>query len=238
MTFFYDFNIAPNEEVIQCLEDHKFKGACMFFDADNYDNSCRDIFNYLNENTSLELYHGILISESNPELLRKHVQRYYNKVDLIMVNGLNDKINRVACNLAHVDILNRPYSNKRHCGINHVLASMLVENNITVNIDIYELLHTRQMRRAKLINHVNEMMKLKDKYGFNVIASSSAKSFYDVRSPKNLILLSQLFKVDEEYARKLISDNVSKVINDITIHKESVIDGVRIVHDVDKRTCE
>jgi ribonuclease P/MRP protein subunit RPP1 len=234
MTIFYDFNIVPNSEVIETLEHFKFKGACIFYNSHRYYEEKEEIeksFNSLNESTTLDLYHGIVINETNPQLLRKEVQRFFKKVDLIMANGGDEKINRTICETPQIDIINHPYLHKRNSGINHVLSKLLVENNISVNINLNDILQHRGYYKSKILNQINQMLMLQRKYGFRTILSSGSTSFYDVRSPKSMILLSQLMDMNTDYANKCLSDNPKEIIENITIHKESIVEGVRIIKD-------
>lgn len=234
MTIFYDFNVAPKMEVIETLEKFNFTGACIFYDSKLYyeeKDMILEEFNELNESTDLELYRGIVINETNPNLLRKEVQRNYRKVDLIMANGGDDKINRTICETPQIDIINRPYLDKRNSGINHILSKLLVENNISVNINLVDILKHKGFFRARTLNYINQMLMLQRKYGFRTVISSGSESFYDVRSPKNIILLSQLMDMDIDYAKKCITEHPMKIIEDITIHKESIVQGVRIIKD-------
>lgn len=234
MTIFYDFNVAPKMEVIETLEQFKFSGACVFYDSKMYYDE-KDIvlekFSQLNESTTLDLYMGIVINETNPQILRKEVQRNYRKVDLIMANGGDDKINRTICETPQIDIFNQPYIEKRNSGINHVLSKLLVENNITVNINLVDILKHKGFFRAKTLNYINQLLMLQRKYGFRTVVSSGSESFYDVRSPRNMILLSQLMDMDMDYARKCITEHPIEIIENITIHKESIVEGVRIIKD-------
>lgn len=234
MTIFYDFNIAPKEEVIETLEKFNFKGACIFYNSQRYSDEKENIeesFKQLNESTKLDLYHGIVINQNNPQLLRKEVQRFYKKVDLIMANGGDDKINRIICETPQIDIINHPYLHKRNSGINHVLSKLLVENNISVNINLTDILQHRGYFKAKILNQINQLMMLQGKYGFRTVLSSGSRLFYDVRSPKAMLLLSQLTDMDMDYARKCISKHPEEIIENITIHKESIVQGVRIIKD-------
>ncbi len=234
MTIFYDFNVAPKMEVIETLEKFNFTGACIFYDSKLYyeeKDMILEEFNELNESTDLELYRGIVINETNPNLLRKEVQRNYRKVDLIMANGGDEKINRTICETPQIDIINRPYLDKRNSGINHILSKLLVENNISVNINLVDILKHKGFFRARTLNYINQMLMLQRKYGFRTVISSGSESFYDVRSPKNIILLSQLMDMDIDYAKKCITEHPMKIIEDITIHKESIVQGVRIIKD-------
>jgi len=231
MTIFYDFNIAPNMEIIKTLEEFKFSGACIFYDSKDYNKKTVDKFNELNKSTNLKLYHGICINENNPQLIHKTVQRFYRKVDLIMANGGDTKINRSICEMPQIDIINHPYNNKRNSGINHILAKMLVKNNITVNINLSDILHNHGYYKSRILNQINQLLLLQRKYNFRVILSSGSRSFYDVRSPKAMLILSQLMDMDTDYSIKTISDNPMKIIENIDIHKDSIIEGVRIIKD-------
>lgn len=232
MTIFYDFNILPKEEIIETLEYFKFEGACIFYDSKTYlDENLREHFDEMNESTTLDLYHGIVIDESNPQLLRKEVQRYYKKVDLIMANGGDSKINRIICETPQIDIINHPYKNKRNSGLNQVLAKLLKENNITVNINIKDILEHRGYFRSRTLNQINQLLMLQRKYDFRCVLSSGSESFYDVKSPKSMILLSQLMDMNMDYAKNCISRYPEEIIENISIRKESIVQGVRIIKD-------
>lgn len=230
MTNFYDFNIYPDIEVIEQLEKFGYEGACIFYDVEEYDDDCIYDFNQLKESTKLDLYHGLRLKDTNAEILRRNIQKYYRKVDLLMAEGYDSKINRVICESRQIDIFNHPYKgNMNNCGINHVLAKLLNENNITVNIDMKEVLGQKRFFKAKLLNQINQLLTLQDKYEFKTIISSGSRSFYDVRRPEDMILLCKLFNMDKNMAVNNLSSNVSHIINDITLHHESVVDGVRII---------
>ena len=234
MTIFYDFNIAPKEEIIKTLEDFDFRGACIFYDSQDYFEKKEEIkesFKQLNDSTELDLYQGVVIDQTNPQLLRKDVQRLHKKVDLIMANGGEEKINRTICETPQIDIINHPYLHKRNSGINHVLSKLMVENNISVNINFADILQHRGYFKAKILNQINQLLMLQRKYGFRTILSSGSQSFYDVRSPNSMILLSQLTDMDIDYAKKCITQHPQEIIENVTIHKESIVQGVRIIKD-------
>lgn len=231
MTNFYDFNIKPNEEVIETLEKFDFTGACIFYDSNNYDDEIIAEFNQLRESTTLDLYHGVRVSDTNAQILSKKILKFDRKVDLIMADAYNDKVNRTICQMRQVDILNNLYQNKYDRGLNHVLSKLLKENNITVNIDYRNILNNRGYHKAKLLAKINRLFMLQRKYGFRVITSSGSNSFYDVKSPRAMLSLTNLFDIDMDYAKKLNSTNVDEIIEDITIHNESIVEGVRIIKD-------
>ena len=148
-----------------------------------------------------------------------------------MANGGDDKINRIICETPQIDIINHPYLHKRNSGINHVLSKLMVENNISVNINFTDILQHRGYFKAKILNQINQLLMLQRKYGFRTVLSRGSRSFYDVRSPKAMLLLSQITDMDMNYATKCISKHPEEIIENITIHKESIVQGVRIIKD-------
>lgn len=229
MSYFYDFNIKPNINIIKTLEKFKFKGACVFYDVDKYNKNTIKEFEELKDKTSLDLYHGVYINESNPQQLRKQVQRHHRKVDLIMAAGSDTKINRSICETPEIDIINHPYANKKNSGINQVLAKLLVENNITVNINYMDIIRHHGFYRAKILNQINQLLLLQRKFNFRCIISTGSKGFYDVRSARSMIRMSKLMGMDVKYAKECMSTNVEQVIENIDIHKRSIVQGVELI---------
>lgn len=146
-----------------------------------------------------------------------------------MVNGHNDKINRTACQMSQVDILNQPYLSNHNSGINHVLSKLLVENNISVNISYRSILKTRGYYKAKILSQINQLFKLQEKYNFRTIISSDSKSFYDVKSPEAMDLLGSLFNAKQDVIKKSFTSNVEEIINNIDTRKNSIIHGVKVI---------
>jgi ribonuclease P/MRP protein subunit RPP1 len=183
----------------------------------------------LKESTKLNLYHGVYINQTNPQILTKTVLKYHKRSDIIMVNGGKENINRAACQMPQIDIINEPYISNHNSGINHILSKMLVENNISVNINYRSVLKSRGYYKSKMLSQINQLFSLQDKYGFRTIISSGSQSFYDVKSPDAMLLLGNLFNVKKEIIEKSLTTNVEDVIKNIQIRKDSIVDGVTII---------
>ena len=236
MTNFYDFNIKADEEVIETLEKFGFKGACIFYDSEYLQENKEkvlDNFNMLKESTTLNLYHGVYINQTNPQLLSKSVLKFHRKTDLIMVNGGKDNINRTACQMPQIDIINEPYLSNHNSGINHILSKLLVENNISININYRTVLKSRGYYKSKILGQINQLFRLKEKYDFHTIISSGSKSFYDVKSPEAMMMLGRLFDVDAQVINDCLTRNAEEIINNIQTRKNSIVYGVKIVENRD-----
>ncbi len=232
MTNFYDFNVVPDPEVISTLEKFKFNGACIYYDSEVFDNKDTvDKFNVLNDSTSIDLYRGVRIRQKNASLIFKSVQKFRKSADMIMVDGGDSNINRKICENPSIDVINHPYDNRHNSGINHVLSKLLKENNITVNINIKDILSKWRYFRVRLLDHINQLLYLEAKYKFRVILSSGSESFFDVKSPDSMLRLCGLLDVNQEKAIDYISKNPREVIDHIPVKKSSIVDGVRLIDD-------
>ena len=232
MTNFYDFNIKLNEEVIETLEKFGFRAACIFYDStvsdDNKDELLKK-FNTINESTKLDLYHGVYINHTNPQLLTKTVLKYHRRSDIIMVNGGKDNINRTACQMPQIDIINEPYLSNNNSGINHILSKMLIENNISININYRSILRSRGYYKSRILNQINQLFYLQEKYPFRTIISSGSKTFYDVKSPEAMFTLGNLFNADKKVIKDSVTTNVEDIIINIQTKNDSIVDGVKII---------
>lgn len=228
MTFFYDFNIKPDIDVINTLEKFNFKGACVFYNASECDETTYYDFCELQNLTDLKLYYGVYIDEKNPEILRNQVLKHYGKCDIIMAAGGDSKINRYICNIHQIDIIDHPYNSRGH-GINHILARMLIDNNITVNINFMDILRNHGFYRSRILTQIRNILKLQEKFNFRTIFSSGSKSFFDVRSAEGMISLASLLDLDVDFATRCISSNVVDVIGNIDKRENGIVQGVRII---------
>ena len=109
----------------------------------------------------------------------------FNGVDLIMANGGDSKINRAICEMPQIDIINHPYLNNRNSGINHVLAKLLVKNNISVNINLMDILKNRGYYKARILN---QTMNMDLKHAKNTISKNPLEIIKNITKHKNSII--------------------------------------------------
>lgn len=229
MTFFYDFNVKPDIDVIKTLDKFNFKGACVFYNAKEVDENTHDKFEKLQNLTSMDLYYGIYVDEENPQTLRNQVLKNYRKCDIIMVaGGKSAKLNHYTCKIREVDMIDHPYD-LRGNGINHILSRMLVENNITVNINLMDIIKNRGTYRTRTLSQIHNILKMREKFNFRLVFSTGSENFFDVRSPEAMLSLGRLLNIQQDDMTKLISNNVEDVIGNIEMRENSVIEGVRIL---------
>ena len=177
----------------------------------------------------MDLYYGIYVDEENPQILRNQVLKNYRKCDIIMVaGGKSAKLNHYTCKIREVDMIDHPYD-LRGNGINHILSRMLVENNITVNINLMDIIKNRGTYRTRTLSQLRNILKMRDKFNFRVVFSTGAENFFDVRSPEAMISLGRLLNIQQDDMTKFISNNVEDVIENINKRQNGVIEGIQIL---------
>ncbi len=173
---------------------------------------------------------GVEILAKNPNDLKKQVQKFRKKSDIILVHGGDLKINRTATEDPRVDILCHPYRGRYDAGINHVLSAKATENQVAVELNLKYYLLTRPSQRFRVLSQFRSIVKLHRKYKFPVIINSGAGSLYDLRNPQDIIALSKCFGMTKIEAFKALSTIPQEIMNRNIIRDQVVIQGVRLIN--------
>lgn len=223
---FFDFHVHGDSKL--ALEAYRlgYKGIGIIQSSKNYN---KDIIDDIKEMDDFKLFTGVEIYAKNGEDLKKKVQKFRDKEDILIVNGGNLKVNRAACEDPRVDILAHPNKNRKDSGINHILAKKASENDVAIELSINPLIKTRFSLRAKLISQFRQIIKMHRKFGFPTLISSNAYSIYDLRTPEDIIALACCFGMSEEEARNSLSKNPMNIIERNKIRKNIVVKGARII---------
>jgi ribonuclease P/MRP protein subunit RPP1 len=185
-------------------------------------------YNHLVVNSGISIFEGIEIRAKNPEDLKRKIQKFRKRADVLLVHGGDLKINRAAVEDARVDVLTHPYQGRRDSGFNHILAKKAAENNVAVEINIGYFLRNRNHRRQEILAQFRELLKLKSKFDFSLVITSGARSLYDLRSPLDLVALSSCFGMDKETALSALSKVPADIIRDNQLRHQLIASGVHI----------
>lgn len=225
---FYDFHVNEDLKLVEEAGRLGYDGVAVFKDDQQHSTENSE-WKTLKEKYPIELYKGILIRAKNPEDMRQKVNKARKKVDVVMVSGGDQKINRAACESPQVDIVSKTYHNRRDCGINHVIAKKAAQNEVAIELNIKHLTKTSSYLHYRVLSHFREIIKLKKKYDFPLIITSDAKSIYDLHTPRDLLALSRCFGLDQEEATATLSETPLNIIERSNIRDKIVVDGVKIL---------
>jgi ribonuclease P/MRP protein subunit RPP1 len=177
----------------------------------------------------ISTFEGVEVRAKNPEDLKRKIQKFRRKPDVLLVHGGDLKINRAALEDPRVDVLAHPYRGRRDSGFNHILAKKAAENNVTVEINLGYFLRNRNHRRQKVLAQFRELLKLNSKFDFPLVMTSGAHSIYELRSPRDSMALSSCFGMDKETAFSTLSNVPRAIIENNQFRNQLVSSGVRLL---------
>ena len=225
---FFDFHIHGNYRLALEAYYRGYGGIAVIQSSKNYEKDFLKGFKEIGSN--FRIFSGVEIYARNKEDLRKNIQKFREKEDVLIVNGGNLKVNRAACEDPRIDILAHPFKKRRDSGINHILAKKAAENEVAIELSINPIIKTKFSLRAKFISHFRQIIKMHRKFGFPIIITSNAYSLYDLRTPNDIIALFQCFGMSEEEAGNSLSKIPLKIIEKNKIRKDIIVKGARIIN--------
>ncbi|WP_457554758.1 RNase P subunit p30 family protein [Candidatus Pyrohabitans sp.] len=180
-------------------------------------------------------YEGVLSgievkAESRRKLVRA-LRSVDEKFDYVVVHGGDAGINRAATRDGRVDILAHPYRGRRDSGVDTVIARQAAKSGVAIEIDLWSIISARSFARVRQIQKVQRILMLSRKYGFDIVATSGAKSRYELRSQREAeaVLLSLGFTREE--ARHAMETVPGRILERRRLAKCELSQGVRLVED-------
>lgn len=109
----------------------------------------------------------IVIKEKNFERARKEIKQ--NQGKLIIFSNEDEELNRKILEKENINILLLNQSNKkdklkqRDSGFNHVLAKIAKSKNVTIGINLDEILNSDKKNKAKILGRIRQNIKICNK---------------------------------------------------------------------------
>ncbi len=177
---------------------------------------------------NFEIYLGF---EATNKLELKKLLKRRREIDLILVRGGTNFMNRVGVESRGVDILTHPDYERVDCGINHVLARFAKENEVAIEINFRKILSCEGSERKKVIANQMEIIRLYKKFKFPLIVSSGALSHWQIKDPKVLISYLVTLGLEISEAKKALTETPKKIIERAKEWKSEkwIMPGVRLV---------
>ncbi len=122
-----------------------------------------------------------------------------DKWDYVSVPGGTGTINRLAVGDDRVDVLLHPDLGRRDSGLDAFIAKEARANDVAIGVNLGAVIAVRGGYRIQLCRNIQQNLELSRKYGFDMVASTGARSRYELRSGECMFeLLTRLgFSVDE-----------------------------------------
>ena len=232
---FYDLHIQGKsfQEDQKILKEAKrlgYSGAAITYPDGSY-KEARETFKGLEEEfQDFEIIKAVSISSETQKQLRKKVDKFRKRADIIIVEGGDPKINRAACENIRVDILTRPYENRRDPGINHVHARIAAENNVAIELKTSDIVRSYLKVRTRLFEYYRDIIKLHRKFHFPIVITSNATSTYDLRTPRDIIALFKCINMQEDEIIDALSTIPRSIIEFNRQRDSMIVLGAKIVN--------
>ncbi|HJH30260.1 MAG TPA: ribonuclease P protein component 3 [Methanosarcinaceae archaeon] len=156
------------------------------------------------KSNGFEVFKGIEVVSNNPSKLHGLIGKYRRNVDVLVIHGGNENINRAAVENRNVDILAHPCTPK-DSGLNHILAKSASENNVAIEFNLDSVFKGRGGRRVHTLSYFRKNVEIARKFDVPMILTSNAASYFDLRAPWEMIALAGLFGMEKDEAISAIS---------------------------------
>lgn len=179
-----------------------------------------------------EVFKGIELVEENPSKLHGLIGKFRKSVNVLIVHGGSETINRAALENPRVDILNHPAFDRSN-GLNQVLVKAAAENDVAIGLTLRPLLHSRGPRRVRLLSDLRANLDLARKYDVSLLLSSDAMSCFDLRSPMETLALAEICGLEEDEAIEAITTVPEKIISRNRPNPGYIREGIEVLEEGD-----
>ena len=138
---------------------------------------------------------SVLITENNFDKAKKFIKE--NKSKKIIFSSDDDEMNRKILDKENINVLlidqagRKDFQKQRNSGLNHVLAKMAKKKNITIGVNLDEIILSEGKEKAKILARISQNIKIcnKNKLKMEIIAldKKNDRNVYDLRA-LNLVL--------------------------------------------------
>jgi len=210
---FYDFYTHPDNPGLMAKEAKRygFSGIVVVNPGINGETFLLDNFS---------VYKGVEI-QAKPSRIREEIRKYRDSDLISIVRGGEEEINRAAVEAEGLDILLQPSE------FNNVLAKAACDNSIAIGFNLGLLIRFRGDARVRELKNMKTNIKHARKYELQMIITCDPGSVFDLRSPREMVSLSNLFGMTQSEAIEALSRTPLDILRRKS--KNFVQEGVEII---------
>lgn len=131
---------------------------------------------------------SLILTQTNFNKLKDEVKK--NKEKNLIFNSEDDNLNRKVLEKLPIQTLlinlskRKDFQKQRNSGFNHVLAKIAKKKNISIGIDLDEIIESSGKKKAEIISRIiqNIMVCNKNKIQMNFVSKKYSKNLYDLKS--------------------------------------------------------
>ena len=219
---FYDLHVDSNDfyGLMRFAQRLGWGGVCISHEFDSGFGSYKEEINKVKKETNIDILAGAMISVKSPEEVQAKARLAIQAgADLVLVEGGDEEINRAASECWEVDVLCHPEKvsgkdlmDQKNSGIDHVMARFMAERCIALEINFSEILGSYGMGRSQVMARMRQNVMLAKKYGVPLAMTTGAQDKYCLRSPRDLLSVGLSLGMDEDLARKALTDHPLRIV--------------------------
>jgi ribonuclease P/MRP protein subunit RPP1 len=145
----------------------------------------------------VHVFSAVLIREPSVKGVIAALRNAAKGTNLVLVDAGDQAFNRAVISLRGVDVL-RQVHRAPHGAFSHVTARMAADHGVALEFDLQPLVQLRGWPRQRVLQSHARLLRLQRKYGFPCTVATNARSILDLRSPREIAALTQLFGMGEE----------------------------------------
>jgi len=171
-----------------------------------------------------------LTPKNSSDLLRK-LRRFRRRIEVIAVRCYSKGVARQAAKDRRVDLISFPSTDPRKRFFDSAEAELASEASASLEVEMAPLLCFRGFRRIRLLSFLRKEVLIAKKFGVPIVFSSGANDVSLLRKPEDYAVLSCLFDLDFQTAKKAFSENPRAIIerNRRKLSPEYVAPGVYVI---------
>ncbi len=165
---------------------------------------------------------GIEIKPKNLSELKSSLKKYINEFDYIMVDVKEPKLLRKCSENYKIDIISFPYY------IDYYIARNCYKNQIAIEIKLSDVIRNTGSKRIKVLSCIKEILRLRDKYEFDLVITSGAKSIYELRCWFDIYSFMKIIGLEDHEIKRFMEEVPRNIVE---FHRRYYIvsKGVRIL---------
>ncbi|WEU39737.1 MAG: RNase P subunit p30 family protein [Candidatus Odinarchaeum yellowstonii] len=209
MTKFYDLNIIPQNNDLDYL--NRLLQHCFKLGYSGLALSSNISFNDFNIQRN-KIIPRINIAANTVREVKKTLKKLAEKKTLISVYTQNNSVANWCAESGFIKIICINLENIKK--LQRSTIKLACENNCFFELQLHELIYNRDYPLVKKISVLSEMLNEILNRGAGLIISSGAHTIFQLRPPRDVIALIRIFEVEEEDAKKMISDTPKRVFEE------------------------
>jgi ribonuclease P/MRP protein subunit RPP1 len=172
----------------------------------------------------LDVSLGVLIESPNMNEIRKLVDTYRDRAELVFVKGGDTELNRYVFNMPKVDVVTGVSG---EASLDYVMCRLAKKNGIHVEFSFAELLQSYSKSRSRILGSQVRNAAMVRKYGTPFLLTSCALSKWDMRSPHDMMVFGRTLGFQDPEMKDAMSSAFLE-------ENRKKLSGKKIAHGIEK----